>query len=151
RVTPLAARQKWLGVIYAITAMPDEVVDDDLSALLAHARAEIEAQARREAEEPERAYPERFSPVQSQLRAENYAQALDLLESLLQQQPADREATAIVAGLIENPALALEQRLRAGRLAAQYGDPRPGVCTLEPAWCGPFPAGEYPIAVGQAS
>ncbi len=52
------------------------------------------------------------------------------------------------------------ERDRAGLTLAQLGDPldptrpgdtRPGVCTLEPDLCGPFPAGEYPIAEGKAA
>jgi formylglycine-generating enzyme required for sulfatase activity len=149
----------WTGALRELEQLLADFPDDtDAQALLAHARVEAEAQAGREAKdragreaaEHERAYRERFGLVQIQIQAGNHAQALDLLEALLQQQPANSEAVALIAGLIENPAGMIEQRLRAARLAGQYGDPRPGVCTLEPAWCGPFPAGEYPIADGKA-
>jgi formylglycine-generating enzyme required for sulfatase activity len=39
----------------------------------------------------------------------------------------------------------LPTRRRAADLLSELGDPRPGVATLAPAWCGPFPADEYPI------
>jgi formylglycine-generating enzyme required for sulfatase activity len=49
------------------------------------------------------------------------------------------------------PPLAPVERARAALVLARLGDPRPGVCTLEPDWCGPFPAGKYPIADGKAT
>jgi hypothetical protein len=49
------------------------------------------------------------------------------------------------------PPLAPVERARAALVLARLGDPRKGVCTLEPDWCGPFPAGVYPIADGKAT
>ena len=43
------------------------------------------------------------------------------------------------------PPLAPVERSRAALILARLGDPRPGVCTLQPSWCEPIPAGEYLI------
>jgi formylglycine-generating enzyme required for sulfatase activity len=144
--------------------------DRDAQALLDRARAEIaaaeqrriakqrarevaEAQARQAA--AERTARKRYGVAWTQLAARNIPQAIDALERLLQERWDDQEALTLLTGLIENADVPLEQRLRAARLAGQYGDPRPGVCSLprsldDPYWADPIPAGEYPIANGQA-
>ena len=154
-------RKDWSKTIAALEALLAEFPDDEAQALLAQACSEQQAaeeqeQRRREMEErrrqetAERVQRERLSSSLGYIQAGNFTKALDILEAMLAQQPTDREGAMLIAGLIENPQVPLEQRLRAGRLAGEAGDPRPGVCTLDPAWCGPFPAGEYPIANGKA-
>ena len=137
---------------------------EDVARLLPLVRGEVAAIGKREAAERasqeqaarERAHRERFGQITIQQQTGNYAQMLDRLEALLAQHPDDREAVALVAALIENAAAPLDQRLRAGRLAGQYGDPRPGVCALPQSlddryWCRPFTASTYSIAEGKAT
>jgi formylglycine-generating enzyme required for sulfatase activity len=52
-------------------------------------------------------------------------------------------ARRLLAELIEYPRAPLPARLRAGAIVGETGDPRRGVCEIQPAWCQPFPAGEY--------
>ncbi len=53
-----------------------------------------------------------------------------------------RLACALVPLLTSVPPVLLHDRLRAGQHLAALGDPRPGVCTLEPDWC-EVPAGSF--------
>jgi CHAT domain len=75
--------------------------------------------------------------------------------------PTWNEARGRLLALLPHPPSALPspltpaERARAGLLLARLSDQRPGVCTLPRGlddlyWCGPFPAGEYPIADGNA-
>lgn len=171
RAVAQAEQNDWPAVIATLAAVPDAAADQELRGLLAHAEAEIAEQEwlgaadrdqRAVAERPpaeadhqaplreQRNFEDQLDQSRRLIQASNYDEALDRLEALLTQLPNDRAPAEIVASLIENPSVALTQRLRAGQLAGQYGDPRPGVCTLEPAWCGPIhvPVVKYAIPAG---
>lgn len=121
--------------------------EEQAQRLEAEERQQGADQERRRREAAEQALRERLGPALDLVRAGDFAEALDLIEAALPQQAA-RDVAVLVAGLIEDPRAALEERLRAAWLTARLGDPRPGVATLEPAWCGPFPVGEYPLGDG---
>jgi hypothetical protein len=91
-----------------------------------------------------------IAQAQIQFQAGEYDRALGTLETLLKKKQPPQVALALLAQFIEHPETTLALRLRAADLAGQRGDARPGVCTLEPAWCVALPAGDYPIAGGKA-
>lgn len=51
-----------------------------------------------------------------------------------------------LGGMVENPTLSIDLRLRAAHLASRTGDRRAGVCTDMPAWMAAFPEGVYQLA-----
>jgi tetratricopeptide (TPR) repeat protein len=85
-------------------------------------------------------------PAHGLLAVGQWAAALDQIEP--RAATGEDAARLLLVQVLENPAAPLEFRLRAGTRLATAGDPRPGVCTLEPVWCGPFPDGEYLLSSG---
>jgi formylglycine-generating enzyme required for sulfatase activity len=113
-----------------------------------------EAAARKQAEEERRRQAAAvrarvIDPITANLSTRAYAAALGQLQALLKADAKDAEATALAAQLIENPAVPLAERLRAGDLAGQYGDPRPGVLAFPPAMAA-FAGGSFQIGNTQA-
>jgi formylglycine-generating enzyme required for sulfatase activity len=81
------------------------------------------------------------------LAADCYAEwegrvALTSFEDEEARQLEQRLACALVPLLTSVPPVPLNDRRRAGQHLAALGDPRPGVCTLEPDWCD-VPAGSF--------
>lgn len=52
------------------------------------------------------------------------------------------EVRVSLVGALDDPRLSVRERVEAGTLLGQFGDPRLGVCTLEPEWCD-VPAGRF--------
>jgi formylglycine-generating enzyme required for sulfatase activity len=107
--------------------------------------AEATAQKKAEEERQRKAAEARarvIDPITTNLNKQAYANALDQLTALLKINPQDREAVGLVAGLIENTTVPLAERLQAGDLAGQYGDPRPGVVRFPPAMVA-FAGGQF--------
>jgi formylglycine-generating enzyme required for sulfatase activity len=142
-------QRDWITALNVLGELLRELPDDaEAKALEAFVRGELEtqqqreeadrqrreaAQRRRAQEEAERKQRERFGQIDVDLQAHRFETALNALEKLLTQQPADRAAVERVAACIENKAVPLAQRLRAGELAGKVGDPRSGVVVLPPA------------------
>ncbi len=85
-----------------------------------------------------------IDPIKHNLNARQYAAALKQLTAILKANPQDAEAASLAAELIEDATVPLAERLRAGDLAGQYGDPRPGVVRFPPAMV-PFAGGPFQI------
>ncbi|GEM_PF-2134187 len=158
--TALAAceRNDWAAAQAALELLlAEQPQDTDAEALLQRVRDELAAQQRKAAEaaaqkqaEEERAARSRMiEPITSNITKKAYSAALDQLTALLKINPQDREVVGLVAGLIENPSVPLNQRLQAGNLAGQYGDPRPGVVSFPPAMVA-FAGGQFQYGNTQA-
>ncbi|MFL5807123.1 MAG: protein kinase domain-containing protein [Roseiflexaceae bacterium] len=158
-----SVRGDWAAAIVALDVLLAESPDDrEASALLARAHAEQQAtmareQQRRAEAQHQRPEPDRrrlgagtrdprarYGPPIDYIERGEFAAALNLLDEMLRQDSANRAATELASTLIERLDVPLDQRLRAATLAARVDDLRPGVGTLEPAWC-VFPAGQYVI------
>jgi hypothetical protein len=85
-----------------------------------------------------------IGPIKSNLEKRQYAAALGQLTAVLKAEPQDAEALRLVAGLIEDATVPLAERLRAGELTGQYGDPRLGVVRFPPAMVA-FAGGSFQI------
>jgi formylglycine-generating enzyme required for sulfatase activity len=120
-----ADRAQWDVACRELAALLAETPDDaEARTLLAHAQAKQAEAERRQREEAERRRREHLAPALAQIQAQRFDQALALLEALRTQAPADREAAALVAQIIETPAAPFAERLRAAALAGKVGDPR---------------------------
>ena len=152
-------RRDWGAAVAALNELLAETPDDaEAHRLLTQAHAGLQAVAasarRTPAEQPaarahgwwpSRNDPRaRYGPPIEYIERGEFSIALDLLDELLHQDPANRVAAELASTLIERIEVPLKQRLRAAALAARVVDARPGVSTLEPAWCA-LPAGQYLI------
>jgi hypothetical protein len=118
----------------------------DITALLTQARTEKQGQ-------DERSQIEQLRATLLRSDGRNKNSALAQLEGVLSKPTPNSRAIDILAELIEQAHLTLDQRMRAATLAAQLGDRRPGVTTLPPAMV-PLAGSEieiarYPISTAQ--
>ncbi|MBK9709831.1 MAG: SUMF1/EgtB/PvdO family nonheme iron enzyme [Kouleothrix sp.] len=135
--------QKWANTIAELEQVIAKMCDKPEASVLL-----VEARARQHNDQE--ASQIAIEQAQIQIDAGNFTEGLNLLEKLLQQFSTNREATTLVATLIEQRSTPLDQRRRAAHLVGQAGDPRAGVCELKPAWCGPVPERFYPVGpIGQ--
>lgn len=86
--------------------------------------------------------------IQRMLQRGDCDTALDRMGTFSAEQLVGQPVLRQAADLIERLDIDFAVRERAAKLAARAGDPRPGVTSLEPAWCKPIPAGRYPLIDG---
>lgn len=116
----LAEAEEWNEALITLERIPADFMAEPLRGLKKFLLAKIQEQdnaSRRKI----------FAQIEDLIRTRDYAAALDEIERLAAEPEGRAEASALLARLIEEPAVALDGRLRAGRLAHQIGDGRQGV------------------------
>lgn len=128
-----------------LKAHPD---DEYAKELLTRIREEMSKQE--EQDDPdlqqalEEARQETIEHIRIHFELKHYVVSLEEATRFLKENSADSGVLDIIA-MITNEAPDLNVRAGSARLLSVYGDPRPGVETIQPAWCSWFGAGRYDL------